>query len=537
MRAPCIVVAALSLLLFYRAPAAGGEPDAPPADLVPSRALLVDVLKGNERARHMPGAERPHTRIERWTLSDYGLDGTREMLSSDDGFREDISLGPFTTAAGRLHGVRWSQNENGLVRRESGAHRRDEVSRAALAAASSGSHYVRVIGEVATPKPAFVVEVDPPGGRHEYLFFDKDTLLMTRMEAASVDRRVVTTYDDFRTTRGLTEPWHVHSSDGLEFNDVDEKLNSIDFDRPVDENRLVIPTDRRRVVEFPAPSVSLGARIVEDRVIVPIKIAGRTIDLQLDSGAAGILIDRSVLDALHLKSFGRGTGTTAGTYVETRSVVPDLALGSVHMRDVVVSSIPFAQSVGEKAPIAGLLGFDFIEGVVVHIDYMHGTVEITDPASFSPPPGARSAEIALDDGVPFVAVGVGDAVGRHFILDTGADRSMLFSAFAKQYPREVADQGLGQAITASFPFVIETAGVGGDVKARPLQVRSMTVAGFALARWLFLVTEDARSFEGEDLDGLIGQDFLRNFDVYLDYPHARIWFQPNDRFRARYAST
>lgn len=484
----------------------------------------------------MSGVHKPRTRIERWTLADRGFDGTREVLASGDDFREDTSLGPFTTARGRLHGVGWSQNENGLVRRETGAHRRDEVSRAALAAAPNGSRDVRLIGEVATPKQAFVVEVNPPGGRHEYLYFDKDTLLVTRVDAAWSERRVVTTYDDFRTTGGFTEPWHVHSSDGLEFNDTDDRLGSLQYDQPVDESRLAVPADKRKVVDIPAPSVSLSARIVADRVIVPVKIGGRTIDLQLDSGAAGIVIDRSVLDALRVKSYGRATGSTAGTYIETRAIVSDIALGAVHMRDVVVDSFPFVQWVGEPAPIAGLLGFDFIEGAVVHIDYLHGSVEIVSPSSFAPPPDAQSAEIALDDGVPFVAVGVGDAVGRHFILDTGADRSMLFSAFAKQHPRDVADQGLGQAMTASFPFVIETSGVGGDVKARPVQVRMVSLAGYSLARWLFLVTEDARSFEGEDLDGLIGQDFLRNFDVYLDYPHSRIYFQPNERFRARYSS-
>jgi hypothetical protein len=47
---------------------------------------------------------------------------------------------------------------------------------------------------------------------------------------------------------------------------------------------------------------------------------------------------------------------------------------------------------------------------------------------------------------------------------------------------------------------------------------------------------DSRNFEGDDIDGLIGQDVLRNFVVYLDYAHRRVALVPNDRFRARYGN-
>jgi hypothetical protein len=60
------------------------------------------------------------------------------------------------------------------------------------------------------------------------------------------------------------------------------------------------------------------------------------------------------------------------------------------------------------------------------------------------------------------------------------------------------------------------------------------VSGWSFPQWLFEVTQNDASFELEDYDGLIGQDFLRNFDVYLDYPHSKVYLVPNDRFRARW---
>jgi hypothetical protein len=60
------------------------------------------------------------------------------------------------------------------------------------------------------------------------------------------------------------------------------------------------------------------------------------------------------------------------------------------------------------------------------------------------------------------------------------------------------------------------------------------LAGWTFPHWLSYVTQNAPSFESEDYDGLIGQDVLRNYDVWLDYPHLRVYLRPNDRFRQRW---
>jgi hypothetical protein len=64
----------------------------------------------------------------------------------------------------------------------------------------------------------------------------------------------------------------------------------------------------------------------------------------------------------------------------------------------------------------------------------------------------------------------------------------------------------------------------------------VALGGWSFPTWLFDVTQNAAAFEFEDYDGLIGQDFLRNFDVYLDYPNAKVYLVPNDRFYDRWPS-
>ncbi len=74
----------------------------------------------------------------------------------------------------------------------------------------------------------------------------------------------------------------------------------------------------------------------------------------------------------------------------------------------------------------------------------------------------------------------------------------------------------------------------GSVDFRPVQVGPLSFSTWTFPKWLFSLTQNAPSFESEDYDGLIGQDVLRNFDVWLDYPHQCVYFRPNDRFRQRW---
>lgn len=204
------------------------------------------------------------------------------------------------------------------------------------------------------------------------------------------------------------------------------------------------------------------------------------------------------------------------------------------MKNVVLTSAPYEEWEDQRTPVAGLLGFDFISGNVIHIDYQRETVDALDPLSFTPPDGATMLPIRLDDRVPVIQVKIGGAVAQHFILDTGADRSTLFSQFVAANSKDTSDAGLGEQYSQAYPFFNRISGVGGEVQVTRIQVPSLTIGSLRFPKFLFTVTHNAPAFESEDFDGLIGQDVLRNFDVYLDYPHLKIYLVPNDRYLQRW---
>jgi hypothetical protein len=515
-------------------PALAAANTGPPAGILPTTTTLAQVIASHKRAVGATSASLGTT-TETWLYAEGDLSGTQTQVSSGDDYREDTVLGPFHTADGSYHGQQWDRNANGLTVLVSGVHRRDDVSALALRAATTSQNAVTLLGQTAAP-PAYVVRIAPPGGRTEYFFYDRESFLIVRVERAVEGLRLVTTFDDFRTTNGRTVAWHIHESDGRPHNDDDWVVQSLQYGTPVDPARFAIPASDRSNFRLDAQTAVLPGKILADRIILTALIGGRKVDLILDSGASQILLNKSVADALKLPVYGRQTETVAGTYTATRSIVPRIELGKASLDHVAVETAPFVQWADESTPVAGLLGFDFIDNCVVHIDYLHDEVDALNAASFQPPPGAIALPIRLDDRVPIIGAKIAAAVSDAFILDTGADRSALFSSFVAAHPADVADQGLGEQFTESYPFFDTMLGVGGEIKVTHTQVPSLTIGSATFPRWLFSVVHDNPAFESEDYDGIIGQDVLRNFDVWLDYQHLRIYMLPNDRYRARWGS-
>ena len=182
---------------------------APPAGVQPTTTSLADVL-----ALFAKGDPRPASGTLRETevLQADGETGTISYLRSGSDFIEREQLGPVSSAWGSIAGRQWRQDEDGYTRFVSGVHGEEAVSAQALRRAMDGGAAtdVRLLGVVKQPVDAYVVEVDPPGGRHEWLFIERSTGRLVRREASRVDRRAVWTYDDFRAVDGVATPWHMH---------------------------------------------------------------------------------------------------------------------------------------------------------------------------------------------------------------------------------------------------------------------------------------------------------------------------------------
>ena len=503
---PLICALALTLAVAGRASAAI---DDPPAGLIASSTSLAKVralyLKLHDRER-----TRASTIIEEWRLTQDKLSGTYHVFRLGRDERDITLLGPFLSEAGVHAGTRWQQTRNGMTYSYGGVHEVRDARSDGAWLSDADPRDVRLIGE-SVPLNAFVVEVDPPGGRHEWRFIDKSTANLVRREYVEKGRRYVVSLDDYRTFDGIPEPSHVRTVDSFG-NERNLTLLSRTLDLTPDSRDVDIPASRRTLLEFPAgvTALHLPSRIVDGLCVVKVHIGLKDYDFLLDSGAAGIVIDPGIVDDAHLETYGSRIGETVGTFNETTGIVPLMTVGALHMHSVVARVVPVPFHLNDRTHIAGLLGFDFFLDAVVHVDFDHGTANVLVPAAFKPPPDAAVVPLALDDRTPVVRARA-DAVTGRVVIDTGANRSVFTALFASR-----ADIAFDPS-SAMTQF----RGLGGMASAETVHLKSFDIAALTLLDPVIDVSN--AKLGAEDIDGTAGTDLLHAYDMFFDYKNAALY--------------
>lgn len=500
-----------------------------PLGISQTNATLADVLRLFVKGRGTPTT--PFTTVSvTATLDELGETGTYTEIASGDDYLDTTQLGPTTFSTGTYHGQSWQLDENGLVNLITGVHEEQNISDKAFGDALRGKNdgSVKLLGVVASPVKAYVVEVDPKGGRLEWIFIDASTGRVVRREAARTGHRLVYSYDDFRTVNGITTAWHTHYNNGYEGNDFDRQTTAIEYGKPVSDTDLRIPQSRP-LIHFPpgVTDVRLPSHMDDGVIVVRLTINGRGLDFQLDSGAAGIVLDADVAKQLGLTTFEPITASVAGTFKAAQAIIPQVQIGDLTMDNVAVDCLPFNSQLDTHTKIVGLLGYDFIASAIVKVDYLHQTVDALDPSAFTTPKGnVFEMPIKLDDHQPMVTATLGDNSFGTFIVDTGASEVLLYPPFVDTHRQDLAMIEFEFGGMTVMP-IFSGRGVGGALDLRPFDAPSFQFAGIGFNDFHVYEPLTNRDFIGEDNDGLIGYEFLHYFDVYFDYKDSMIMFQPN----------
>ncbi len=517
------IIALLALvagvLVSIAAPALAAVDDEP-SGLIPSSTTLAQVRALYERA-HPREHGRNVTILEDWRLQQDGTTGTYRVNRLGRDEREVTQLGPLAYARGVLHAVHWEQNRNGIVFTYPGVHEQHDAADERAFRDPAEEHGVRLIGE-SVPLNAYVVELNPAGGRHAWWYVDKRSGAIVRRERVERRRRYVTTYDDFRPVDGVLEASRIRQTDSLG-NEREQTLISRTLDDTPDLRDVEMPASRK-LVEFPdkpasekagadkSGALKLPVRFVNGLAVVRVTVGRGAYDFLLDSGAAGIVVDPGVVEQQGLERYGNRVGSTLGAFPESTTIVGQMSVGPLKLRNVVarVVAVPFHPD--ERTRIAGLLGFDFFADAVVHFDPERNLVEALAPERFRAPADTSAVAIGLDDKTPAVRVRAGSAAAR-VVLDTGANRSLFETAFADRAdfaPDRVAS-------TQHFR------GMGGFASAETTRMPALELGGL----WTRDATVDVSSADlgSEDVDGIIGSDLLRAYDVWFDYRTSAVYLR------------
>ena len=506
--APASPTPAASAAPVLISPPFGAQPVATPP---PVDGLTVADIVAKWRAAS--GTGRPvANEIQVWKIHQFGVDGTTRIVTRGRDSTATTQLGSFVTATGFSGGKPWRQNANGQILASHLPSAADEVR----AVSQKLTH-------VTTPLDAYVVESIAANGDTSRRFYDARTFLIVRREIDAYGVHSFSAYDNFVTdSAGRTFAHHVSGGDQRPDNLWDQLLISDDLKPTLGPNDVAIPTSGRALVEFPAglTTVRLPARIVEGGIVVRVQIAGRGVDLLLDSGASSIVLDRGIAATLGLRIEGEHTETVAGDVKTGGAKIPEIKIGDLTLHDVAVETMPFSYDVNSSTKALGLLGFDFLDAAAVTIDYAKGTVDATAPSAFVPEAGATEIPARFEAGVPELTVAMGPTKGEHFILDTGAQRQsiVLFQHFVHFNESAIPTE----ARTKNGPLASEM--IGGTVHDMPIVIRNVVLGDWRIAEVHGVLSSSPASFGDED--GLLGSDFLNLFKITLDESHHKLYLTP-----------
>jgi hypothetical protein len=154
-----------------------------------------------------------------------GVDYTVTTLQDGDDFRTTSEGGAFSTAYGAYHGQHWQSNENGVVTLRTEFREASDPNELAFQHPEDPQYRVAVLGLTQTQPQEYVLDVNPPNGIDEHLYYNAQTFLLDREVRFERDRYAHTTdYADYRRMFGKMIAQHIHSYDGRPLNDYVETV-------------------------------------------------------------------------------------------------------------------------------------------------------------------------------------------------------------------------------------------------------------------------------------------------------------------------
>jgi len=235
----------------------------------------------------------------------------------------------------------------------------------------------------------------------------------------------------------------------------------------------------------------------------------------LDTGAGTSLLSSKLAKQLAVKIIGSKEGQSAGGKVAVSlAKVDSLAVGETKLGDVnvgVVDLTHIGRTVGAK--IDGDLGYNFLKYFRVTINYRDCELRLDDPKRGETLARGAQTEISIrlaNPAKPLLLVDV-HANGRgpfQFAIDTGTSTTAITPELAKQLDVTTSPVGAGT-----------TGGAAVDFHAGLLQ--SFQLGGAKIDNMAIVVADFFTMLSaavGAKLEGIVGYNFLRNYNVVIDYP-------------------
>jgi hypothetical protein len=265
-----------------------------------------------------------------------------------------------------------------------------------------------------------------------------------------------------------------------------------------------------------------------DGILIPIPTPDKKqAFLLFDTGANDPLLSAAFADKVRIHSNANLSASGVGADVWSGSVSTGITFSLPgitfrHARWGILPDVALDEEFGR--PVVGILGIDLLKNFVIRLDYVRHTIEFIKPEKFRPPAdGFAALPLTFGERGPMVTATAQSedsrATGR-FLIDTGNNGALdLCRSFLEANP--------GLKFT---PFAQSgTTGIGGELLYSEAVCPALELGGLTVPRPQADL-DQADQGAGGDIDGSIGNEIWRRFDVMLDLPHRKLYLRKNARF-------
>ena len=293
-------------------------------------------------------------------------------------------------------------------------------------------------------------------------------------------------------------------------------------------------------------SVTTSVQATVLRTTLPFRLSGSHIFIDVrvnesaplhfifDTGASSTVINQRRVKKLKLSSDGfTPIRSRKGPSLAYYSGNSRLGVGELLLKKVRVVHLPLDHL--EKAlekNVDGIIGHDLLQHYVVQINYDALTIELFDPAVFTPPPGYQAYPFEIISGRPYIEGSLtlddGHTLTGRFQVDNGSGSSItLYSPTVDKHQLSDKIGRTRTVYTMGFTGIVDR-NYAGRLKRFDLGWCQLTNVPIRLNQSVYY----KKAFR--DGIGHIGNELLKRFNIVFDYHNKVSYWKPNYSFQKEF---